>query len=59
MNETVTIPREEYEIMKRKAELYDEEELTPEELAQVDKAAKGPHITHEEFVKRHPEYREL
>lgn len=57
------MPREEFEIMKRKADLYDnmmdDEELTPEELAQVENATKKTFMTYEDFLKKHPELRDV
>jgi len=53
------ISKEEYQLLKRKAELFDHyvenEELAPGDLAHIKKALQGPFIKKEEFMKRHPE----
>ena len=57
MNETVIIPKEEYDLIKTKADLFDHfieiEELDKKELAQIKKAMKGPLLTKSQFLKRH------
>ncbi len=57
MGDTVVLPKEEYDALKRKADLFDHlvenEELTKEELASVENAMKGPFLTKSEFLKRH------
>ncbi|MBD3259501.1 hypothetical protein GF371_02610 [Candidatus Woesearchaeota archaeon] len=59
MNTTVSIPKDEYDELVKKAVLFDHyietEELTAEELKKVKEALKGPFLTKEEFLKRHPE----
>ncbi|MFH1455802.1 MAG: hypothetical protein ABIF40_02530 [archaeon] len=56
---TVTIPTEEYNELLEKAKQWEEhfetEELTKEELKEIEEARKGPFMTKEEFLKRHPE----
>ena len=51
------IPKDEYDLLRHKADLFDHfvevEELSKEELAQVKKALKGPFLTKSEFLKRH------
>ena len=56
---SIVIPKQEYDLLKQKADLFDKfvesEELTDEELVQVHEALKGPFLTKSEFLKRHPE----
>lgn len=56
---SVIMPKEEYDLLKSKADLFDHyienEELDEQELSQVKKALKGPFLTKSEFLKRHPE----
>jgi hypothetical protein len=56
---SITIPKDEYDLLKSKASLFDQyvetEELTDEELLKVRKALKGPFLAKTEFLKRHPE----
>jgi hypothetical protein len=56
---SVIIPKEEYDLLRNKASLFDQyienEELTEEELETVRKALKGPFLTRIEFLRRHPE----
>jgi len=58
-NSTITIPKEEYEKLKSKAELFEHyvetEVLNREELKQIKEALKGPFLTKTEFLKKHPE----
>jgi len=58
-NATVVIPKDEYDIIRNKANLFDQfienEELTAGELKQIKKALKGPFLTRNEFLNRHPE----
>lgn len=55
---SVIIPKEEYDLLKNKADLFDHfitsEELSKEELVRIKKALKGPFLTKSEFLKRHP-----
>jgi len=57
MSDTIMIPKEEYDLLKHKADLFDHfvevEELSKEEIALVKKALKGPFLTKSEFLKRH------
>jgi hypothetical protein len=58
MSETsIIIPKDEYESLKIKADLFDQyietEELTKEEEIAISKALKGPFLTKSEFLKRH------
>lgn len=57
MNTTISIPKEEYDYLKIKADLFDHfiesEELTKEELEKIKKALKGPFLSKAEFLKRH------
>lgn len=57
MSQTITIPKEEYDLLKNKAELFDHfletEELSKEELAGIRKALKGHLLTKSEFLRRH------
>ncbi len=61
MNMSVSIPKDEYDELVKKAALFDHyvetEELTNEELKKVTEAMKGPFLTKSEFLKRHPELR--
>ncbi len=56
---SVMMPKEEYDALKRKADLFDHfietEELSEDELKAVKDALKGPFLTKTEFLKRHPE----
>ena len=55
----IMIPKDEYDLLKTKADLFDRyietEELTKEELAGIREAMRGPFMTKAEFLKRHPE----
>ena len=57
MSQTITIPKEEYDLLKNKAELFEHfvetEGLSKKELNQIKKALKGPFLTKSEFLKRH------
>jgi hypothetical protein len=61
MSDVVTLPKDEYDILKQKADLFDHfvetEELSPRELARIQQALKGPIMTESDFIKRHPELR--
>ena len=58
MSFSITVPKEEYDFLKRKAELFDRfvesGELTKGELAQIKKSLEGPFLSKAEFLKRHP-----
>ncbi len=62
MTETVTLPKKEYESLKHKAELLDNiietEELTVDEIKNLEEARLGKSLTEEEFLKKHPELKE-
>lgn len=55
--ETITIPKREYDSLKRKANLFEHyvesERLSKEELNQIKKALKGPFLSRSEFLRRH------
>ncbi|PIY59815.1 hypothetical protein COY95_05075 [Candidatus Woesearchaeota archaeon CG_4_10_14_0_8_um_filter_47_5] len=55
----VIIPKEEYDLLKNKADFFDHyietEELSKKELTKIKKAMKGPFMTKSEFLKRHPD----
>ncbi|MBI3412740.1 MAG: hypothetical protein HY051_01500 [Candidatus Aenigmarchaeota archaeon] len=59
MAETITIPRREYEDLKKKADIFntivETERLSATELRRLEKARRGSSITEGEFLKRHPE----
>ena len=59
MTSTISVSKEEYDVLVQKASLFDQyietDELTAQELAQVRKALKGPFLSKAEFLKRHPE----
>ncbi len=60
MGETsVILPKDEFDVLVRKATLFDRyvetEELSKKELKQIKRALKGPFISKAEFLKRHPE----
>ncbi len=59
MSESMIIPKDEYDILKNKANLFDRyiktEELSKEELKKIKKAMKGPFLTKSEFLRRHTE----
>lgn len=59
MAETITIPKSEYENLKKKADILssivETEKLTASELRRLEKARRGASITEDEFLKRHPE----
>lgn len=54
---TLMIPKQEYDLLKSKADLFDRyvetEELTKEELAIIKEALKGPFMTKSAFLKKH------
>ena len=56
---SVIVPKDEYDMLRTKADLFDHyvetEELSEEELSKVKKALKGSLLTKLEFLKRHPE----
>ncbi len=55
---SITVPLEEYELIRKKAELFDQfvesDALSKAELARIKKALKGPFLTKPEFLKRFP-----
>ena len=55
---SVIIPKDEYDLLKAKADLFDKyvetEELSDKELIQIKDSLKGPFLTKSEFLKRHP-----
>ena len=57
--ETISIPKEEYDELVKKASLFDHyietEELNEAELKRIKKAMKWPFLTKAEFLKKHPE----
>jgi hypothetical protein len=57
MGTSVVIPKDEYDVLKKKAEFFDQyletEDLSSEEIAKVKDALKGPFLTKAEFLKRH------
>lgn len=59
MKETITISKEKYEKLEKKAVLFDHfvenEELSQEELALIKEAMKGPFLSKEKFLRKHPE----
>lgn len=59
MSSTLMIPKQEYDLLKNKADLFDRyvetEELSKEELSQVKEALKGPFMTKSAFLKKHPD----
>ena len=59
MQSTINMPKEEYDELLKKSKLFDHfietEELTEEELKEINKALKGSFLTKAEFLKRHPE----
>ena len=59
MSESMIIPKEEYDLLKNKANLFDRyietEKLSKEELKEIKRAMKGPFLTKTEFLRRHPE----
>jgi hypothetical protein len=61
MSSTVSIPKNEYDELLRKANLLnsivDTENLTDKELERLDKARMGASISEDEFLNRHPELR--
>lgn len=61
MEESISIPKKEYEILIYKSAMYDEivesEELTQEEIKRLEEARMGKSLTEKEFLKRHPELR--
>ena len=56
---SVMIPKDEYDMLKSKADLFDRfvetEELSKDEISAINKALKGNLLTKSEFLKRHPE----
>ncbi len=59
MSGSIAISKDEYDLLKSKADLFDHfietEELSKEELAKVKKAMKGPFLTKSEFLRKHPD----
>lgn len=59
MGSTLMIPKQEYDLLKNKADLFDRyvetEELSKEELSQVKEALKGPFMTKSAFLNKHPD----
>lgn len=57
MSGSIAISKDEYDLLKTKADLFDRfietEELSKEELEQIKKAMKGPFLSKSEFLKRH------
>lgn len=55
MSDTVVLSRDEYDILRSKAELFEHfvatEELSASELKKIDMALKGSFISKEEFLK--------
>ena len=58
MSDSITLPREQFELLKRKAELFDHyvetEECSAEELQRIHDALNGPFLSEAEFRKRNP-----
>ena len=56
MSETIKILKEEYDVLKNKADLFDHfvevEKLSDEELKNIKDALKGPFLTKSEFFKK-------
>ncbi len=56
---TVSIPKDEYDELVRKAKLFqhfvETEEISKEDLSKIKAALKGPFMTKFEFLKRHSE----
>ena len=59
MGEAISVPKEEYDELVKKANLFERyietEELTKNELEQIKEALKGPFMAKSEFLKKHPE----
>ena len=59
MGTSVSVSKEEYDELVKKARLFDHyvetEELSAEELRRVKEAMKGPFLTKSEFLKKHTE----
>jgi hypothetical protein len=57
MNTMVSISKDEYDLIRNKANLFDHyvetEELSADELKHVKKVLNGPLLTKAEFLKRH------
>tara|TARA_Y100000294_G_scaffold125461_1_gene116875 strand:+ start:1155 stop:1343 length:189 start_codon:yes stop_codon:yes gene_type:complete len=55
---TITIPKREYNSLKKKATLFEHyvesESLSEEELTHIKKSLKGPFLSKSEFLRRHP-----
>ena len=62
MQETITVPLEEYEELKHKAEILqeimEEEKLTIQDLEKIKQAEKSRRISKTDFYSRHPELRD-
>ena len=58
MESTVVIPKQEYDDLRVKAELFEHyvqtEEINGRELSRIKRALKGPFIAQSEFLRRHP-----
>lgn len=59
MAEIVTIPKSEYDSLKKKADILNNivetEQLSAIELRRLERVRRGASITEEEFLKKHPE----
>ncbi len=57
--QSITLPKEEYDLLKKKAVLFDHfvetEELSKEELEKIREAMKGPFLSKTNFLKKHSE----
>lgn len=56
---TITISSKEYKLLKYKSKVFDHfietEQLSKDEIDKIRIALKGPFVSEEEFIKRHPE----
>ena len=59
MTETITLPKDEFDVIVNKAKLFEHyvetEELPRAELKQIKKALEGPFLSKKAFLKKHPE----
>lgn len=57
MSESIAVPKDEYDLLKHKADLFDHfietEELSKEDLEKIKKAMRGPFLSKGDFLKKH------
>jgi len=63
MTQTMILSKEEYNLLKYKANIFDHyietEELTKKELSKIQNALKSNMISKDDFLKKHPELKDV